>query len=46
MIGFVREGRKSSNAFQDRLDREADILALAAAKRAAKKAAADAAKGK
>eukprot|EP00325_Prymnesiales_sp_UTEX-LB-985_P025715 CAMPEP_0174718244 /NCGR_PEP_ID=MMETSP1094-20130205/28388_1 /TAXON_ID=156173 /ORGANISM="Chrysochromulina brevifilum, Strain UTEX LB 985" /LENGTH=217 /DNA_ID=CAMNT_0015918299 /DNA_START=13 /DNA_END=666 /DNA_ORIENTATION=+ len=36
MIGFVREGRKSQNSFQERLDREADILARAAAKKKAK----------
>ena len=39
MVGFVREGRKSKGAFSERLQREEDILALAAAKRAARLAA-------
>jgi hypothetical protein len=36
MIGFVREGRKSTNQFQQRLDNERRLLEIAAAKKAAK----------
>ena len=36
MFGFVTEGRKSKKAFDERLDREAEVLALAAAKKAAR----------
>ena len=36
MVGFVREGRKSKGAFQERMDIEKDILARAAAKKAAR----------
>lgn len=38
MIGFVREGRKSTDQFQERLERERRVLEMAAAKKAAKKA--------
>ena len=36
MVGFVREGRASQNRFEERLGGEADILKLAAAKKAAR----------
>ena len=36
MVGFVREGRKSQNRFDERLDGEAEIMKIAAAKKAAK----------
>ena len=39
MIGFVKEGRKSKDAFTERLQREEDLLARAAAKKAARLAA-------
>jgi len=39
MFGFVREGRKSQNRFQERLDNEQRILEIAAAKKAARLAA-------
>lgn len=39
MIGFVKEGRKSKDAFKERLQREEDLLAKAAAKKAARLAA-------
>ena len=35
MVGFVREGRKSKSEFNDRMQREADVLAMVAAKKAA-----------
>jgi hypothetical protein len=34
MVGFVREGRKSKGAFDERMQREQKIRELAAAKRA------------
>ena len=34
MVGFVREGRKSKGAFDERMQREQKISELAAAKRA------------
>lgn len=40
MVGFVREGRKSQNRFDERLDGEAEIKKIAAAKKAAKAKAA------
>ena len=36
MVGFVREGRKSKNAFNERMEREKELLALAEAKRKAR----------
>mmetsp|Transcript_5514 Transcript_5514/g.14573 ORF Transcript_5514/g.14573 Transcript_5514/m.14573 type:complete len:219 (-) Transcript_5514:139-795(-) len=39
MIGFVREGRKSKNQFKERIQREDDITAMVAARKAAKAAA-------
>ena len=36
MVGFVREGRKSQNAFEERLEREMAVLAAAAARKAAR----------
>jgi len=36
MVGFVREGRKSKNAFDERLEREAEVLAAAKARKAAR----------
>ena len=36
MVGFVREGRKSKNAFKERMSIEEEILAKAAAKKAAR----------
>lgn len=39
MVGFVREGRKSTSAFQQRLDAEAELLAKAKARKAARLAA-------
>ena len=39
MFGFVNEGRKSKNAFKERMSIEEEILAKAAAKKAARLAA-------
>ena len=36
MVGFVKEGRQSKDAFEERMQREKDILAKAEAKRASK----------
>lgn len=36
MVGFVREGRKSQNAFEERLEREKAVLAAAAARKASR----------
>lgn len=40
MVGFVREGRKSGNRFNERINAEKVLMAKVAAKRAAKEAAA------
>ena len=39
MVGFVRDGRRSENAFKHRLDSEAQLLAEAKARKAARLAA-------
>lgn len=43
MVGFVREGRKSQGRFDERINAEAELMKIAAAKKAAKAAAAKAA---
>lgn len=43
MVGFVREGRRSGDQFNERLENEKRILQIAAEKKAAKKAAEEAA---
>ena len=40
MVGFVREGRKSGNRFNERINAEKVLMAKVAAKKAAKEAAA------
>jgi len=40
MVGFVKEGRKSGNRFNERIDAEKELMAQVAARKAAKEAAA------